>query len=357
MVGAAVGIAAVGEAVQFVGEGLDKLKTLTAETKLLERETGMSTETSSAWIGVAKRFGLSSQQLSTSLGLLSKKIVSTEGGTKAASKALGIFAKAGVSPSVLASKNMDGILIALANRFKAMPDGVTKTDLAMKLFGRSGKSLIPVLNQGGTNLGALKREMAALGLTINNNTKQRVTELTKAQRTLSQVWDGVQIQLASKVIPKIAQFATAVREAAVGLRTGKKPAGELAGKLYSIASAMERMWEFMKKIKKINDFLGDLDPIHKIMNSKIGKMVVDAVFATGGIVTGPTRALVGEDGPEAIIPLSGKHRARGAALYAQAGAALGMGGSHTFVVNNYGNALDENQLAARFAWQMQTRTA
>jgi hypothetical protein len=35
-------------------------------------------------------------------------------------------------------------------------------------------------------------------------------------------------------------------------------------------------------------------------------------LATGGIVLGPTNALIGESGPEAVVPLSGANSARGA---------------------------------------------
>lgn len=358
MVGAAVGIAAVGEAVQFVGEGIDKLQRLTAETKLLENATGMSTETSSAWVGVARRFGLSSQQLTTGLGMMSKRMVLATGTGTAATKQLKMFAQAGISPALLKSKDMDRTLIALANKFKAMPNGVGKTDLAMKLFGRSGRNLIPILNQGGGKLNALKREMALFGLTISGKTKNDVTDLRKAQKKLNDLWDGMQIQLATKVIPKLSTFATAATDAATGLKSGVRPAGELAGKFYDVASSLESIWNILKKLDKFNGLLQKLDPMTKLGKTlwKAGK---DAGFyATGGIVNGAQRAIVGEDGPEAIIPLSRKYRARGAALYAQAGAAMGMGtGGNTFVVNNYGNALDENQLAARFAWQLQTRKA
>lgn len=358
MVGAAVGVAAVGEAVQFVGEGIDKLKRLTAETKLLENATGMSTESSSAWVGVARRFGLSSQQLTTGLGIMSKRMVLATGTGTAATKQLKLFAQAGISPALLKSKDMDRTLIALADKFKGMPNGVGKTDLAMKLFGRSGRQLIPMLNQGGDKVKALKREMALLGLTINDKTKKDVTNLGKAQKKLSDLWDGVQIQLATTVIPKLSQFAGAATDAAAGLRSGVKPAGQLAGKLYDVGSSLESIWNVLKRLDKFNSLLQKLDPV-----TRTGKILYSAgkkagLFATGGIVNGAQNAIVGEDGPEAIIPLSRKHRARGAALYAQAGAAMGMGtGGNTFVVNNYGNSLDENQLAARFAWQMQTRTA
>jgi len=46
--------------------------------------------------------------------------------------------------------------------------------------------------------------------------------------------------------------------------------------------------------------------------------------ANGSIVSGPLLSLVGEDGPEAIIPLSGKYRGRGLDLWEKAGALLGV---------------------------------
>ena len=47
--------------------------------------------------------------------------------------------------------------------------------------------------------------------------------------------------------------------------------------------------------------------------------------ALGGLVSGPRLSWIGEDGPEAIIPLSGKYRSRGLKLYEQAGQYLGIG--------------------------------
>ena len=46
--------------------------------------------------------------------------------------------------------------------------------------------------------------------------------------------------------------------------------------------------------------------------------------AEGSIVTGPLLSWVGEDGPEAIIPLGSKRRDRGMDLWLQAGRALGV---------------------------------
>lgn len=49
-----------------------------------------------------------------------------------------------------------------------------------------------------------------------------------------------------------------------------------------------------------------------------------AKYASGGIVTRPHMGLVGEAGPEAIIPLSGSRRSRGMSLWEETGRALGV---------------------------------
>lgn len=70
-------------------------------------------------------------------------------------------------------------------------------------------------------------------------------------------------------------------------------------------------------------------------------------FAEGGVVFGPTPALVGEAGPEVIVPLSSSRRGRATQLMEQSGLAdrvRGDGGStgatitNTFVINEVGDA-------------------
>jgi hypothetical protein len=51
---------------------------------------------------------------------------------------------------------------------------------------------------------------------------------------------------------------------------------------------------------------------------------VDAAYATGGIVSSPTKALMGEAGPEAILPLSRKNGRLGVQVTGDYGSASGM---------------------------------
>lgn len=58
------------------------------------------------------------------------------------------------------------LLHALADRFAAMPDGIEKTALALKLFGREGVSMIPMLNAGADGIRGMMDEARAFGLTV-----------------------------------------------------------------------------------------------------------------------------------------------------------------------------------------------
>lgn len=53
-----------------------------------------------------------------------------------------------------------GAMTQLADIFKAMPDGVEKTALAVKLFGKSGMDLIPMLNMGSEGLAEMRAKSA-----------------------------------------------------------------------------------------------------------------------------------------------------------------------------------------------------
>lgn len=58
----------------------------------------------------------------------------------------------------------DQILAKIADKFQKLPDGPTKTALAIDLFGKAGAQMIPVLNEGGAAMDALGKKAEKLGL-------------------------------------------------------------------------------------------------------------------------------------------------------------------------------------------------
>jgi len=79
----------------------------------------------------------------------------------------------------------------------------------------------------------------------------------------------------------------------------------------------------------VGKFAWFLNQIIKIFNKIPFVPNIDPIkLARGAIIGGPTMALVGEDGPEAVIPLGRKRRKRGQELLSAAAKSMGMSGDY-----------------------------
>lgn len=103
----------------------------------------MSQRTGIAVKDLAK-YELAAKQSGTTMEALSK-------GVKGISTNLAEHGDA-LKKAGLSATTADGAMRQLADLFKTMPDGVEKTALAVKMFGKSGMDLIPMLNGGSEGL-------------------------------------------------------------------------------------------------------------------------------------------------------------------------------------------------------------
>ncbi len=109
----------------------------------------------------AKLSGTDTATLESAMGKLSLKMAEAAGGSKEAAllfQTLGIQIKT----SSGALKGTDTMLAELANKFKGFADGPERTALAMEVFGKSGKELIPLLLQGSEGIAGLREEFRKL---------------------------------------------------------------------------------------------------------------------------------------------------------------------------------------------------
>lgn len=145
------GLAAAGKGIVDIADSLDELS----------QRTGTSVEMLSKLGLAARQSGLDTEQVSGAMVKLSKNLgaIATGGGEGAAAalSALGISAT-DASGNL---KTADQVLLEVADRFQALPDGVTKTKTAMDLFGKSGAALIPMLNMGSDAIERLNTGMSA----------------------------------------------------------------------------------------------------------------------------------------------------------------------------------------------------
>jgi lambda family phage tail tape measure protein len=126
----------------------------------LSQSTGVSVEALAKFKKAAAVSGTDIDSVGKALVKLSKSMLEASIGSKqqaGAFKALGI----NVKDSSGKLKSADAVMLEIADRFKQMPDGVAKTALALKFFGRAGAEMIPLLDLGGQAIDKLKVKMTS----------------------------------------------------------------------------------------------------------------------------------------------------------------------------------------------------
>ena len=121
----------------------------------MSAKTGASVEQLSKFKQAADLGGSSIEEVGNSMLKLNKALGTGEGPAIEALKTLGINANDANGKL----KSTDDIMLEVADKFKAMPDGANKSALAMQLFGKSGANMIPMLNGGSKAIDGLNATM------------------------------------------------------------------------------------------------------------------------------------------------------------------------------------------------------
>lgn len=173
----------------------------------MAQSTGVSTEELSKLKYAADLSDVSTETLGKSLGKLSKAMVAAA--TEGASPAAQAFSAMGISV-----KNQDGTLRAsgdvikdLADRFAGYKDSAEKTKLAIDLFGKSGASLIPLLNQGRDGLEEAGAEAEKFGLVLDKKTTMAAEAFNDNLKRMDSIKQGLVATITAKMLPAFEMFS------------------------------------------------------------------------------------------------------------------------------------------------------
>jgi len=179
----------------------------------MSQRVGVSVETLSVWKPAAEQAGVSGESFEKGLRKLSTTMLEAATGSEDAAR--------GFSAVGVAFKNQDGtlratdqVLLDLAERFKAMPDGAEKTALAVQLFGKAGAELIPFLNQGRDGIEELAAEMQALGVQMSSETAAQAGHFNDALDKLHLATQSIGNQIIASLLPALNDMAGGMVESA-----------------------------------------------------------------------------------------------------------------------------------------------
>ena len=185
-------------AVVGMAKAVHSVEALGTSTLNLQRVTGQTAQSASALLFVADKLGVSSQSLSAGFGLLSKNI---DNGSKVLAKFGLVLTNADGT-----TKDFNTILGIAADKYVALGGGLTGAAFAQELFGRGGKALIPILEQGSAGLAAMEAEAQKYGLVLSQDTVNQVKSLMIAQRDLSASFQGLQVAIGTDLLPLVSGF-------------------------------------------------------------------------------------------------------------------------------------------------------
>jgi len=130
---------------------------------------------------------------------LSKAI--TEGNKGLA--ALGIKT-ASTNGQLLSNKD---VLYSVADAFQKMDDGARKTSMAVEIFGKSGATLIPLLNGGAQGFRDMEEMAQKLGLTMSEKTAKSAEAFNDNLDLLAMGSQGVARQIAAEMLPTLSSLS------------------------------------------------------------------------------------------------------------------------------------------------------
>jgi hypothetical protein len=178
----------------------------------MSQSTGMSTEELSKLKYAADLSDVSTETLGKSVGKLSKAMASAA--VDGAGEMARAFSAMGVS-----IKNGDGtlrdssdVLKDVADKFSLYRDGAEKTNLAMQLFGKTGASLIPLLNQGRDGLEEAGKEAEQFGLVLDKKTTMAAEAFNDNLKRMDMIKQGIVMTMTARMLPAFEQFSEILLE-------------------------------------------------------------------------------------------------------------------------------------------------
>lgn len=171
-------------------------------TRTLTMQTGISAQSASRWIFTMEHVGLSAEDAEKSIGILAKGVFNHSETTQRALDTIGVSARDAAGNI----KSIDVLLPELSDHFANAADSEAKTALAMDLFGKSGKDMLPFLNMGSEEMGRLAAEADKLGVTLSGDNVESIHKFTVAQRELEASMEGVKVKIGLALLPALIQL-------------------------------------------------------------------------------------------------------------------------------------------------------
>ena len=262
-IGAAGGIALIGtglqKGVQLVKDSVNQWVNYNKVVREMTQVTGLGSDEISRIIQVADDWGISIDEVRTSLAFMNKQ---------------------GITPSI-------DTLAKMADEYVASTDKAAWAEKAVKTLGRGYQTLVPILAQGGSALRAATAGIAD-NMIATEESMKTTREYEVAVDNLGDAWTGVKNTIGNKVIPTLSSLMTKLNDAIVIDQRFTDAMDE------ATASGDKAYENDLNRIRSITDVekaqvaLNNAEAIHLSKLGLIDKGERDLVNTTGDLIAPTT---------------------------------------------------------------------
>ena len=203
-IAAAVGaaMAAIGTAAVAAGKQLYDMASDTAaagdHVDKMSQKLGLSAEGFQEWDYILSQNGASIDSLGTGMKTLTKALsgVTDDGG-----KANDAFTAIGISFDDIKDKSPEEAFNMTVAALQDMPEGADKTAAALKLLGKQGMELGPLLNKTAEETEGLRQKTHQLGMILSDEEVKASAAFTNSMDSLQRTFVGVKDSISTQLLP------------------------------------------------------------------------------------------------------------------------------------------------------------
>lgn len=173
----------------------------------MSQATGVGAESLSALKYAAEQSGASLDDVGAAMKGMSKFSAALAGGNAAAAKTLG---RLGISANDFLAASPEQKLEMVAEALKHIQDPSIKAGLAMKVLGKGGAALLPMLSEGAEGLRKMTGEARFFNLTASDEGAAKADELGDAWDRMNAVIGKVWTTIGKALAPALTEIFTLV---------------------------------------------------------------------------------------------------------------------------------------------------
>lgn len=169
-------------------------------------QLGIEADTVQEYAFAARAAGMSSEELLNSMGRLQVAAANAAAGGKEAAKAFNTL-KVSVKDTNGQVKPADMLFDDVAEGIAKMTDPAKQAAVAVQLFGRQGRQLLPFLKRGAEGMKEMRREFAEFGGGYDDEAIEKAEDFEEAMAGIHVVVDGIKSAIVHGLFPVLSWIA------------------------------------------------------------------------------------------------------------------------------------------------------